>query len=168
MIYSRDGTAPKLVYLIEARPAGWLDKFRVGQPVDRHAAAGGRFAVSDDVVIDVHGLTKRFGKKLAVPRIISFGSRRRGLGLSRAQRFRQDHDHPHVVRPADARCGAGTCLGYDIRRKSEQIKREVGYMTQRFSFWEDLTIRENLDFVARVYRSRTPASGRRNDCERLG
>ena len=47
--------------------------------------------------------------------------------------------------------GSGTCLGYDIRRQSDQIKRHVGYMTQRFSFWEDLSIRENLDFIARVY-----------------
>ena len=46
--------------------------------------------------------------------------------------------------------GHGTCLGYDIRN-SAAIKREVGYMTQRFSLWEDLTIRENLDFVARMY-----------------
>jgi ABC-2 type transport system ATP-binding protein len=45
----------------------------------------------------------------------------------------------------------GTCLGYDIRTQSGEIKRHVGYMTQRFSFWEDLSIRENLDFVARVY-----------------
>jgi ABC-2 type transport system ATP-binding protein len=48
--------------------------------------------------------------------------------------------------------GSGTCLGYDIRSEQRQIKRHVGYMTQRFSFWEDLTIRENLDFVARMYQ----------------
>jgi len=48
--------------------------------------------------------------------------------------------------------GSGTCLGADIVRESARIKRQVGYMTQRFSFWEDLTIRENLDFVARVYQ----------------
>src|SRR5579859_7692282 len=48
--------------------------------------------------------------------------------------------------------GSGTCLGYDIVRESEEIKRNVGYMTQRFSYWEDLTIRENLDFVARIYQ----------------
>ena len=47
--------------------------------------------------------------------------------------------------------GSGTCLGYDVIRQSAAIKREVGYMTQRFSLWEDLTIRENLDFVARMY-----------------
>jgi ABC-2 type transport system ATP-binding protein len=47
--------------------------------------------------------------------------------------------------------GSGTCLGYDIRTQSGDIKRHVGYMTQKFSFWDDLSIRENLDFVARVY-----------------
>jgi ABC-2 type transport system ATP-binding protein len=47
--------------------------------------------------------------------------------------------------------GSGTCLGFDIIKQSEAIKRNVGYMTQRFSFWEDLTIRENLEFTARVY-----------------
>jgi ABC-2 type transport system ATP-binding protein len=47
--------------------------------------------------------------------------------------------------------GEGKCLGFDIVREAKSIKREVGYMTQRFSFWEDLTIRENLDFIARMY-----------------
>ncbi len=47
--------------------------------------------------------------------------------------------------------GEGHCLGYDIATQSDFIKREVGYMTQKFSYWEDLSIRENLDFVARVY-----------------
>jgi len=48
--------------------------------------------------------------------------------------------------------GQGTCLGLDIRTRTDAIKRQVGYMTQRFSFWEDLSIRENLDFVARLYQ----------------
>jgi ABC-2 type transport system ATP-binding protein len=47
--------------------------------------------------------------------------------------------------------GSGTCLGYDILRESDEIKRNVGYMTQRFSFWDDLTITENLDFVGSIY-----------------
>ena len=47
--------------------------------------------------------------------------------------------------------GEGTCLGFDIIRESFRIKRRVGYMTQRFSWWEDLSIRENLDFSARVH-----------------
>ena len=48
--------------------------------------------------------------------------------------------------------GGGRCLGYDIRTQSRQIKERVGYMTQRFSLYEDLSIRENLDFIARMYR----------------
>jgi ABC-2 type transport system ATP-binding protein len=47
--------------------------------------------------------------------------------------------------------GSGTCLGFDIKRQQYEIKRRVGYMTQKFSFWDDLSIRENLDFVARLY-----------------
>jgi len=48
--------------------------------------------------------------------------------------------------------GSGTCLGADIVKDSATIKRQVGYMTQKFSYWDDLTIRENLDFVARMYQ----------------
>jgi len=47
--------------------------------------------------------------------------------------------------------GQGTCLGFDILREADRIKRETGYMTQRFSLYEDLTIAENLQFTARVY-----------------
>ncbi|MBS1767171.1 MAG: ABC transporter ATP-binding protein [Acidobacteria bacterium] len=47
--------------------------------------------------------------------------------------------------------GEGTCIGHDIRTEAALIKRQVGYMTQKFSYWEDLSIRENLDFVARIY-----------------
>ena len=47
--------------------------------------------------------------------------------------------------------GEGQCLGYDIRREAPAIKRNVGYMTQKFSLYEDLSISENLDFIARVY-----------------
>ena len=55
--------------------------------------------------------------------------------------------------------GSGTCLGYDILKQSDEIKRRVGYMTQRFSFWDDLSIRENLDFVARIYEMPSAARG---------
>jgi len=47
--------------------------------------------------------------------------------------------------------GEGKCLGYDIRREADKIKRQVGYMTQRFSLYQDLSVRENLEFVARLY-----------------
>ena len=47
--------------------------------------------------------------------------------------------------------GSGTCLGFDLRREQSAIKRRVGYMTQRFSLYEELSIEENLNFIARVY-----------------
>ena len=64
--------------------------------------------------------------------------------------------------------GRGTCLGYDIRRESASIKRNVGYMTQKFSFYEDLSIRENLDFVARAYEMSDRVSAVNLAIERLG
>jgi ABC-2 type transport system ATP-binding protein len=67
---------------------------------------------------------------------------------------------------ADA--GEGTCLGFDVIGESESIKRQVGYMTQRFSFYEDLSIAENLDFVARMYGVENRRDAVRESIERLG
>ena len=67
---------------------------------------------------------------------------------------------------ADA--GSGTCLGHDVITESEAIKRQVGYMTQRFSFYEDLSIKENLDFVARMYSMPNRGQAVNDTLERLG
>src|ERR1700752_2374796 len=64
--------------------------------------------------------------------------------------------------------GEGTCLGYDIRRDADRIKRQVGYMTQRFSLYQDLSVRENLEFVARLYGVRDARSAAREMIRRLG
>ena len=64
--------------------------------------------------------------------------------------------------------GTGTCLGYDIRTQADMIKREVGYMTQKFSLYEDLSVRENLEFVGRIYGIARPAAAARAAIERLG
>ena len=64
--------------------------------------------------------------------------------------------------------GRGTCLGYDILTEREKIKRRVGYMTQRFSLYQDLSIKENLEFVARVYDLADPAEAAHQAIERLG
>ncbi len=64
--------------------------------------------------------------------------------------------------------GTGTCLGYDILTQSDLIKRQVGYMTQRFSLYEDLSIRENLEFVSRIYGVPNPVQAARGAIERLG
>ncbi|MDL2272886.1 ABC transporter ATP-binding protein [Desulfovibrio sp. OttesenSCG-928-I05] len=64
--------------------------------------------------------------------------------------------------------GSGTCLGFDILRESASIKRRVGYMTQKFSFWDDLTIRENLDFVARLFEMKNRKEAVEQALENLG
>jgi ABC-2 type transport system ATP-binding protein len=64
--------------------------------------------------------------------------------------------------------GRGTCLGYDILTERDKIKRHVGYMTQRFSLYQDLSIKENLEFVARVYDLADPGEAVRQAIERLG
>src|SRR6185369_4004799 len=64
--------------------------------------------------------------------------------------------------------GEGTCLGYDIRRDSYLIKRHVGYMTQKFSLYEDLSVRENLEFVGRIYGLSNPPKAASEALKRLG
>ena len=101
--------------------------------------------------IDVKALNKSFGKKhvvrdlsLKVPRGQIFGFLGpNGSGKTTSIRM--------ICGLLTADSGSGTCLGFDVMKQSADIKREVGYMTQKFSLWEDLTIRENLDFIARMY-----------------
>jgi ABC-2 type transport system ATP-binding protein len=103
------------------------------------------------LAIDVAGLNKSFGGRrvvrdlaLQVPRGQIFGFLGpNGSGKTTSIRM--------ICGLLTADSGSGTCLGYDVMTQSAEIKREVGYMTQRFSLWEDLTIGENLDFVARMY-----------------
>jgi len=112
--------------------------------------------------IDVQGLNKSFGDKhvvndltLQVKRGEIFGF----LGPNGSGKTTSIRLMCGLLTPDS---GSGTCLGYDIRTQSGEIKRRVGYMTQRFSFWDDLSIRENLDFVARMYemKARREAVGR--------
>ena len=103
------------------------------------------------LAIDIHGLCKQFDGKPVV-RDVALQIRRGEifgfLGPNGSGKTTTIRMLCGLLTP-DA--GHGTCLGYDILRERSQIKRRVGYMTQRFSFWDDLTIRENLDFVARMY-----------------
>jgi ABC-2 type transport system ATP-binding protein len=107
--------------------------------------------VSAELAIDVHGLNKRFGDKLVVNDLSLQAKRGEILGFLGPNGSGKTTSIRMMCGLLTPDSGSGTCLGYDIRTESGQIKRRVGYMTQRFSFWEDLSIRENLDFVARVY-----------------
>ncbi|MGY4830889.1 ATP-binding cassette domain-containing protein [Sphaerotilaceae bacterium SBD11-9] len=104
-----------------------------------------------DAVIDVKGLTKRYGDRTVVDhfdmrvpqgRIYGF------LGPNGSGKTTTIRMLCGLLTPDE---GEGTCLGYDIRTQAALIKRQVGYMTQRFGLYEDLSIEENLDFIARVY-----------------
>jgi ABC-2 type transport system ATP-binding protein len=101
--------------------------------------------------IDVKGLNKSFGHKHVVNDVsmrVQRGEIFGFLGPNGSGKTTTIRMMCGLLTPDS---GSGTCLGFDIRKQQAQIKRRVGYMTQRFSFWDDLSIRENLDFIARMY-----------------
>lgn len=124
--------------------------------------------MTDNVVIDVRGMTKRFGDLTAVNGIdlqVRQGEVYGFLGPNGSGKTTFIRMLCGLL-AADA--GEGTCLGFDVIRESESIKRQVGYMTQRFSFYEDLSIAENLDFTARMYGVGNRREAVRESIERLG
>ena len=121
-----------------------------------------------EIAIDVRGLTKSFGGRtvvrdlaLQVPKGEIYGF----LGPNGSGKTTTLRMICGLLTP-DA--GEGTCLGYDIRTESDAIKSNVGYMTQRFSLYTDLSIRENLEFVARVYGVPDPRGATREAIGKLG
>ena len=124
--------------------------------------------MSENLAIDVHGLTKHFGTKTAVDHVdiaVPEGEVWGFLGPNGSGKTTTIRMLCGLLRADE---GQGTCLGYDVRTQAEEIKRETGYMTQRFSFWEDLSIRENLDFVARMYELDDRKAKVDSTLERLG
>jgi len=121
-----------------------------------------------EIAIDVHGLTKSFDGRtvvrdlsLKVPKGEIYGF----LGPNGSGKTTTLRMLCGLLTPDS---GQGTCLGYDIRTQSDEIKRNVGYMTQRFSLYADLSIRENLEFVARVYGVKDPKGAASRAIARLG
>lgn len=123
---------------------------------------------NDHLAIDVAGMTKRFGDRTVVNAIdlqVRRGEIFGFLGPNGSGKTTFIRMLCGLLR-ADA--GSGTCLGYDVIHESESIKRLVGYMTQRFSFYEDLSIAENLDFVARMYAVKDRRKTVQRSIEQLG
>jgi ABC-2 type transport system ATP-binding protein len=102
--------------------------------------------------IEVEGLVKRYGDKVVVDHVsmaVKSGEIAGFLGPNGSGKTTTIRMMCGLLTPDE---GRGTVLGLDLRRQALAIKREVGYMTQKFSFYEDLSIEENLMFVARLYR----------------
>jgi ABC-2 type transport system ATP-binding protein len=121
-----------------------------------------------DIVIDVEGLTKKFDGR-AVVRGLSMQVKRGTiygfLGPNGSGKTTTIRMLCGLLTPDE---GHGTCLGYDITTETDKIKLQVGYMTQRFSLYQDLSVRENLEFVARLYGIPKPVAAARAAIERLG
>lgn len=119
-------------------------------------------------IIDVQGLTKRYGNRVVVDhfdmqvpkgRIYGF------LGPNGSGKTTTIRMLCGLLTPDE---GEGTCLGFNLRTEAAKIKRQVGYMTQKFGLYDDLSIEENLDFIARVYDVPNRKSRLNDTLERLG
>ena len=120
-----------------------------------------------DIAIDVEGLTKSFDGRKVVRNLsmrVKRGEIYGFLGPNGSGKTTTIRMLCGLLTPDE---GSGTCLGYDIRAQADEIKRHVGYMTQRFSLYQDLSVRENLEFVARLYGLARPAAAARAVIDRL-
>jgi len=125
-------------------------------------------AAESDIVIDVEGLTKSFDGRVVVRDLsmqVKRGTIYGFLGPNGSGKTTTIRMLCGLLTPDS---GHGTCLGYDIITESDKIKRLVGYMTQRFSLYQDLSVRENLEFVARIYGINNPTKAAREMIARLG
>src|SRR5262249_22416622 len=123
---------------------------------------------ANDIVIDVNGLTKSFDGRVVVRNLsmqVKRGTIYGFLGPNGSGKTTTIRMLCGLLTPDE---GAGTTLGFDIRTETEKIKRRVGYMTQRFSLYQDLSVRENLEFVARIYGIADPAGATREMIAHLG
>jgi len=121
-----------------------------------------------ELVIDVRNVTKRFDEKTVVDDLamqVRKGEIYGFLGPNGSGKTTFIRMICGLLR-ADA--GEGTCLGLNFRTQSDAIKCQVGYMTQKFSLYEDLSLEENLDFIARIYGLEDPETAVAESLENLG
>jgi ABC-2 type transport system ATP-binding protein len=119
-------------------------------------------------VIDVQGVTKSFDRHVVVNKIAMRVARGEIFGFLGPNGSGKTTFLRILCGLLTPDAGQGQCLGYDLRTQSDQIKTQVGYMTQRFSFYEDLSLEENLDFVARIYGVPDRRNAVRRSLDRLG
>ena len=121
-----------------------------------------------DPVIDVKGLTKRYAGRAVVDDFAIRVERGQIYGFLGPNGSGKTTTIRMICGLLTPDAGEGQCLGFDIRREALSIKRNVGYMTQRFSLYEDLSIAENLDFIARVYMVPNRRDSVNRTLEKLG
>jgi len=120
------------------------------------------------LAIDVRGLVKRFGGRTVVDHVAIQVRRGEICGFLGPNGSGKTTTIRMLCGLLEPDAGEGQCLGHDIRSDARRIKRRVGYMTQRFGLYEDLTLEENLDFVARAYGMANRRDVVRGALERLG
>jgi ABC-2 type transport system ATP-binding protein len=103
------------------------------------------------LAIDVHDLVKRYGSRTVVDRLSLSIEQGRVCGFLGPNGSGKTTTLRMICGLLTPDGGGGRCLGHDLVREREEIKRQTGYMTQHFGLYGDLTIRENLEFVARVH-----------------
>jgi ABC-2 type transport system ATP-binding protein len=108
-------------------------------------------AAGTELAIDVKGLSKRYGGRAVVDKVDLQVRRGRICGFLGPNGSGKTTSIRMLCGLLTPDAGSGQCLGLDIVRDAARIKRQVGYMTQKFGYYEDLSIRENLDFVARLF-----------------
>ncbi|MEO8187482.1 MAG: ABC transporter ATP-binding protein [Burkholderiaceae bacterium] len=121
-----------------------------------------------EYAIEVRGLTKSFGSRTVVDHVDLRVRRGEVCGFLGPNGSGKTTTIRMLCGLLEVDEGEGTCLGFDIRRDARRIKLRVGYMTQRFGLYEDLSIEENLDFVARIYRIDDRPGRVRAALDRLG
>ncbi|EMT38232.1 ABC-2 type transport system ATP-binding protein [Thermoanaerobacter thermohydrosulfuricus] len=104
-----------------------------------------------EYVINLRELTKRFGNITAVDKLTLQVPTHKIFGLLGPNGSGKSTTIRMICGILKPTSGEGTVLGYDIEKESEKIKKSIGYMSQKFSLYEDLTVRENLNFYASVY-----------------